>query len=360
LDGRSICLGKIIARGGESVMTKRWTVRPEGSNWGEFGEDDQFGRMNLLTPQRRLQAMKEVQTGEIFCLSLPLDKPGGQVLNGHRCAPVFKPVTNAQGHKIFNFALNELDQRLTDVSSDEAVILYSQYSTQWDSFSHKGSWFDVDGSGKPKKVFYNGWDIVDSQGQGLQGELGARTLSIANMAQKGVQGRGVVIDLFRHFGEQRVHVNLEMLLSVMDQDGVQVEEGDMVCFHTGLDDLILKSPSTGPDASIKTACAVLDGEDERLLNWITQSGLSAIASDNLAIEASSTLGVRHGLGDKGAVLPLHEHCLFKLGVHLGELWYLSELATWLHEHHRSRFLLSAPPLRLPGAAGSPVTPLATV
>jgi len=353
------CLAKINKKDIE-IMEKRWTIRPQGSNWGEFGEDDQCGRMNLITPQIRLQAFQEVITGDVFCLSLPLDKPGGQVLNAHRCAPIFKPVTNAQGHKIFNFALNELDQRLTDVSSDEAVLLYSQYSTQWDSFSHKGSWFDVDGEGQAKKVFYNGWSIVDKEGHGEQGELGAKALSIAKMAEKGVQGRGVMIDLHRHFGEKRVHVNFEMLLSIMAQEKILVQEGDMVCFHTGLDDLIMQSPSSGPNETIKTACAVLDGEDERLLNWITQSRLSAIVSDNLAIEASSTLGLRHGLGERGAVLPLHEHCLFKLGVHLGELWYLSELSIWLHRNQRYRFLLTAPPLRLPGAAGSPVTPVATV
>ncbi|MCP5113203.1 MAG: cyclase family protein, partial [bacterium] len=48
------------------------------------------------------------------------------------------------------------------------------------------------------------------------------------------------------------------------------------------------------------------------------------------------------------------------GVHLGELWYLSELAAWLGKYGRRRFLLTAPPLRLPGAVGSPVTPVATV
>jgi hypothetical protein len=45
---------------------------------------------------------------------------------------------------------------------------------------------------------------------------------------------------------------------------------------------------------------------------------------------------------------------------LGELWYLDELARWLREASRSRFLLTAPPLRLPGIVGSPVTPIATV
>ena len=38
----------------------RWKQRPPGSNWGDFGPDDQIGRMNLLTPQMRLKAIREV------------------------------------------------------------------------------------------------------------------------------------------------------------------------------------------------------------------------------------------------------------------------------------------------------------
>jgi hypothetical protein len=48
------------------------------------------------------------------------------------------------------------------------------------------------------------------------------------------------------------------------------------------------------------------------------------------------------------------------GIHLGELWYCDELNALLKSHHRSRFLLTAPLPRLPGAVGSPVTPVATV
>jgi hypothetical protein len=57
---------------------------------------------------------------------------------------------------------------------------------------------------------------------------------------------------------------------------------------------------------------------------------------------------------------LHQHCLFKLGVPLAELWWLGELADWLAARQRTAFLLTAPPLNLPGAVGSPVTPVATV
>jgi acyl-CoA synthetase (AMP-forming)/AMP-acid ligase II len=69
---------------------------------------------------------------------------------------------------------------------------------------------------------------------------------------------------------------------------------------------------------------------------------------------------RPGKGDKHPALPLHHHCLFKLGLNLGEIWWLHNLAMWLRKAGRSRFLLTAPPLRLPGAVGSPATPVATV
>ncbi|TPA04588.1 cyclase, partial [Burkholderia pseudomallei] len=62
----------------------------------------------------------------------------------------------------------------------------------------------------------------------------------------------------------------------------------------------------------------------------------------------------------GALMPLHELCLFKLGIHLGELWRLTPLAQWLREKGRSRFLLTAPPLHIRGLVGSPVNPVATV
>lgn len=339
-------------------MTKRWKNRPDGSNWGEFGADDQRGRMNLITAEKRLAALKEVKTGQVFTLSHPLDKPGGNVLNPNRYPPVFHPVM--RGNKVyFNLGSDSVDPRFNDVGSDEAIMLYSQYSTHWDSFAHKGSRFDADGDGVEEKVSYNGWRIVDNEDRGLYGELGARAVSVAEMAQTGVQGRAVMIDLRHHYQDQRVAVTYEMLEQIMRDDAVKVERGDIVCLHTGLGQLILEADGK-LDASIKTSCAVLDGYDKRLLEWIADSGLAAIAADNLAVERSSTLGADPRLPHRGPALPLHEHCLFKLGIHLGELWYLTELAAWLRAHNRNSFLLTAPPLRMPGAAGSPVTPVATV
>jgi len=65
-------------------MGKRWQRRPPGSTWGDWGDDDELGRINLLTPEKVLQGVAEVRAGVTFCLSLPLDLPGGTLLNQRR------------------------------------------------------------------------------------------------------------------------------------------------------------------------------------------------------------------------------------------------------------------------------------
>lgn len=352
----------------EPVTTPRWTHRPPGSNWGDFGPDDQCGRMNLLTPEKVKQGMAEVREGLTFCLSLPLDYPGGNVLNPRRHPPVLRP-TLRNGRANMNYRLARDNPDHADVVSDDLVVMHLQYSTQWDSLAHVGQLFDADGDGLPEPRYYNGFrpehDVIgpeDGADAGVpapgdtRSTSQARALGIQNMAERCVQGRAVMIDLHAHVGDAPEAVGYDRLMRVLETDRVVVEPGDMVCLHTGFAELLL-GMGRQPDAErLARSSASLDGRDERLLHWITDSGLVALIADNYAVEAHPA--TRH-VGCC-ATLPLHEHCLFKLGVHLGELWHLTPLATWLRAHGRSRFLLTAPPLRLPGAVGSPATPVATV
>ncbi len=337
-------------------MEKRWKQRPDNSTWGDWGENDQLGRLNLIDEDKVRQGIAEVRVGKTFCLSLPLDYPGGQVLNKVRYPPVLKPVIR-NDEPYFNYRWQKINPRHTDIASDDVAILYTQYSTQWDSLAHRGAMFDVYGDGNLQPVYYNGFRAGEDVIMSEKYETAAKALGVENMAAHGVQGRGVMVDLFTEFGEiPRKEVGYDDLMRIMEKNKVFFEKGDILCIWTGLDRMIMRMKGQ-PDETINNACAVLDGSDERLLNWISESGVSAIASDNLAVEA---VGKPLPDGYTGTNLPLHELCLFRLGVHLGELWYLADLAKWLNENGRSRFLLTAPPLRLTGAVGSPVTPVATV
>ena len=187
----------------------------------------------------------------------------------------------------------------------------------------------------------------------------AGALGIERLAEHGVQGRGVLIDLAHHLGRHRQAVGYDTLMRMLDADGVVVEEGDMVCIHTGFADTLLAMNRQPDVAHLHATGSGLDGWDNKLLNWIVDTRLACLIADNPAVELvvpklMQTQALRQPR------LPLHEHCLFKNGIHLGELWYLTELAGWLRGEGRHRFLLTAPPLRLPGAVGSPVTPIATV
>jgi kynurenine formamidase len=340
----------------------RWKNKPSGSNWGAFGEDDQIGKMHLLTPQLRREAVREVKEGIAFCLSMPLDYPGGSGLMGHRKPPEIAATVRSTGHICYNFEFSLLQEHLVDVCSDDRITLSTQYSTQWDSLAHWGQRFDVDGDGNEKVVYYNGFR-AGSDIKGPTGSEGpfAAALSVSELAKTAVQGRGVLVDLARTYGETPQLVGYDALMQAMDAQRLDVRLGDMLCLYTGWADLVMQMQGQPDIARLSAACATLDGRDARLLNWLSDSGVVAVCTDNIAVEPLKYPDAEPAfLGKRRSMLPLHEHCLFKQGIHLAEMWYLGELAAWLHANRRSSFLLTAPPLRLPGAVGSPVTPVATV
>jgi kynurenine formamidase len=277
-----------------------------------------------------------------------------------------------QGMPYIAYPLAREDPQLVDVICDDIVEMTLQYSTQWDSLAHVGQLFDADGDGAPEIVFYNGYRAgehivgpMDYSGGGAveRGEhVGALALGIENMAAKAIQGRAVLVDLERQFGDARFHVDYDALMRVFEADKVVVERGDMLCLNTGFGRMLMARNGNPSEHDLHHSYSALDGRDRRLLQWLTDSGIAALIADNYAVEAVPPGPADDHVHGKGChpLLPIHEHCLFKLGLNLGELWYFSELADWLRNNQRNRFLLTAPPLRLRGAVGSPATPVGTV
>ncbi|MEM6621806.1 MAG: cyclase family protein [Pseudomonadota bacterium] len=343
----------------------RWKNRPEGSNWGDFGPDDQVGRLNLLGPEQVKKGVAEVKEGRTFCLSMPLDYPGGNILNPARHPPQRFATRSPDGTDRYLLAMADAQKNaeLTDVVNDDRVMIHTQYSSQWDALAHVGGLFDADGDGVPEKVFYNGWrggeHIVERAPSpdypGLTATEATR-LGIETMAETCIQGRAVMIDLHAEYGEAHEDVGLDGLEGVMSKQGVQVEKGDLVMLHTGWTKLMLDMEKTPSKEMLHASCTALEGRDPKLQDWIRDSGLVALISDNYAVERAPS---RTGAGRR-PMLPIHELCLFKLGIPLAEIWWLGDLAAYFRESGRNRCLLTAPPLRLPGAVGSPVMPVATV
>lgn len=335
----------------------RWVNRPEGSNWGDFGLEDQLGTLNYIGDEQRLSAAKEIREGRAFCLSLPLDLPGELTLNPRRKPPRLGP-TYLGDTPYINYPLSNVDSQLHDVLSDDQVLLSTQYSTQWDSLAHVGALFDADGDGVSERCYYNGFRAdTDIVGAGVEGNHAsyARKLSASEMAKKPVQGRGVLIDFVQAFGSERVIVGRELLEKVIREQNVKLRRGDILMLRTGYSEALWDMQENPDPERLERTGAVLDGTDSALHTWISESQISAIAADNYAVENPHSDPTTCCLR-----LPLHHHCLFKLGLPLAELWYFRDLAAALTASKRNSVFLTAPALYLPGAIGSPLTPVATI
>jgi hypothetical protein len=92
---------------------------PRGNAWGRFGKDDQLGTLNLLTPERVVEAAKEIRTGVRISLDWPLSMPS-------------HPSFNRDPFK------QELVFRSPNCVFDDVLTFNSQGSTQWDGFRHYG------------------------------------------------------------------------------------------------------------------------------------------------------------------------------------------------------------------------------
>ncbi len=235
------------------------TKRPPGSNWGDYGADDRVGRLNELTDERVVRAAAEIRTGRRFCLSLPLDYPGGNVVFPFRHPPQ-RTIVERGGFLADEFPFSRQREGATGVVNDDVVTLWTQYSTQWDALGHIGSHFDADGDGDAEVVYYNGRRPA---------------IDVDGMATAGLQGRGVLVDLQRAFGDAKRAVDLAMLRNVLRDQRIVVEPGDILAFRTGWSELLLDMRGTPDREVLQNACAGLDSRDPKLLEWIAASGVAA-------------------------------------------------------------------------------------
>lgn len=249
------------------------------------------------------------------------------------------------------------------------VILSLQYSTQWDGLAYAGPMFDTQGDGITRPVYYNEFaavkDIIGPEkieNTGIPVTLedantaSFHALDIVQMSRKAGQGRGVLLDLRAYFGDKRKLVGHDDIIKILEKDKIEVTQGDIRCLHQGFVDLIQKMNQNPDKEKLETSSAVLNRTDEKLLQWLTDTKIAVLTADNYAVKAFPT----RNSGYSCAVLPLHEHCLFRIGLDRGELWNLTPLADWLRSHNRYRFHLTAPSLDLPGGLVLPLTLVAPI
>ena len=316
------------------------TDAPPGSSWGIFGPDDDLGTLNFLTPEHRIRAASLVRSGQTLSLDLPLDA-FPQPLISHR---------GSLQHTVFG--LNEFHR------DDRIDNLFPQATSQIDGLLHFGH---------PDYGFYNGADPEKLV-------AGDPTLGIQRYAEHGIAGRGLLLDVGRyleHIGDpidysKARSVSARVLEATARHQGVRIEPGDILMLRFGWLghrlNQVRQDAETGADTLSGTQLVSVGLEQSHeTAAWLWDHRVALAAADNVALEVwpatASELSVR---ADTEGTLPasshtgmLHRILIPLLGLAIGELWQLDELAEACHADGRYDCMVVAAPLRLPGGVGSP-------
>lgn len=278
-----------------------------GTNWGRWGDDDERGTANLLTPEAVLAACGRPTSGRVYELGIELrrDAPVG----GNRIPPLHFMTQDGGDFA----ALGRHDWG----TADDYMVLATQGTTHVDGLAHVWSGGSL----------YNGFPFTEVRSSGA-GRLGLEKLG-------GLVASAHLLDFTHLRGEDATEITVDLVDAMFADRGTSPNPGDALLFRTGWMDEALRSTPTEGGFPVVAASM---GE------WLGDHDIAIVGADNIAVEAT---------GRRGVLPPLHKVLVRDLGVTMIELLDLRRPG----EDHVQSGLLVVAPLRISRGVGSPVNPL---
>jgi kynurenine formamidase len=299
------------------------------SNWGRWGDDDQIGTLNHVMPEDIVTAAGLVRKGKSFGLGIPLDRKGPQSgLFGGRWNPI---------HTMLATGTDALAGRFDETNklryADDAINMPVQAATHWDSLGH----IFLDDK------MYNGHNAKHVDGGGVH------KLGIEHTRDRMV-GRGVLLDVPRYKGIESLPDGYGICNDELDAtaraQGVEIRKGDFVIVRTGQMERCLTAGQWGGYAG-----GDAPGVKFENCYWCQDKQIAAICSDTWGVEVrpNETTEVQQ---------PWHWVVIPAMGLTMGEMFYLKELAEDCAADGVYEFFFCGPPLVITGGTGSPINPMA--
>jgi kynurenine formamidase len=299
-------------------------TQPRLGNWGRWGDEDERGTLNLITPDVVRAATQTVTTGKTYSLALPIQRQGVPILD-YRGAPMRLALTHQSDVGMFE-AYGAPDHV---GANEDVIVLASHNETHMDALCHVFS----------ERRLYNGFPA-----ESVSAAAGATKLGIDKV--RSIVGRAVLLDMPGFLGVERIeapHIFTgEELLACARDEGVEIRAGDILLVRTGWIDAFLEAAGAGGD----DALLMQPGIGLDAARTIAELDVAAVGCDNSAVEAIPF--------DENRFLCVHIELLVKLGLPLIEHLMLAEMAA--DRCYESLFV--AAPLPVVGGTGSPVNPTA--
>ena len=295
------------------------------SNWGRWGDDDELGAPNLITPEKVKQAIATVQEGvrismaRTISFEASVDAP---------VPPVHFMVESGEGWA----SGQKVSNRAFPAATDYFGMIFHGYTvTHVDSLAHF-FWIGKTYNGKPAHL--------------VSTSLGA-TFGSVEEAKEGIITRAVLVDVPMVKGidwiDRGEGVMIDDILAAEEQCGFKVEEGDVLLIRTGQ---LHRRNVEGP--------------------WPRESGSAACQASCLPLfheRGIAMLGTDTGNDVnppqyENVPSPIHQVGITAMGIWILDNANLEEVAVACRERNRWEFMISIGPLRLHNTTGSPVNPIA--
>ncbi|MFC8181704.1 cyclase family protein [Rhodococcus sp. NPDC057297] len=299
-------------------------------NWGKWGPADEVGSLNYLDAAQVLRGITAVSSGEVFTLQVPIGDP-------ERPDPVWPGREPAVRTAVMDegfFARGEEPEPSDGHHwADDKIEMFTQGSTQYDALAHY--WYG--------DQVWNGYPADSTVGE-------LEKASVLPIAERGVVGRGVLIDIARARGKEVLDsgepITLADLLAAAEAQGTTIEPRDVLIIRTGWIGSYYRSSGDDFYRDWNEPGLVYSRE---LVDWFQRMEIPNLVTDTIANELSFYPG--------GLQLPLHCALMRNLGVTFTELCQLDALADACAADKRWSFLYTAAPLKISGASGAPVNPV---
>ena len=301
-------------------------------NWGRWGDEDEIGCLNFQSPETILRAVREIQSGKVFTLGVPIGAPGGDPVWPGRSGAT-RLMTQDRSH----YTAGKKEPMPGGLEyADDYITAFLQGSSQYDALGH--TWYG--------HQIYNGFDAETTTG-------GMAKAGVDKIAKKGVVGRGVLIDIARHrgkdsleAGETFTHEDLE---AAAEAQGTTIEQHDNLLIRTGWLKIFYDQ---GPDAFyggqfIEPGLTF----SPELVRWFHEKEIVSLSTDTIANEVTMD-------SNTGIVLPLHAALMRNLGVLFSEILWFEELADDSASDGQWSFMYVGAPIHVVGGTGAPVNPVA--
>ena len=300
-------------------------------NWGKWGPDDEVGGLNYLDAEQVLRGTKEIRSGKTFTLQVQIGHPHGDPAYPGPRTPAARVNTMDRGHYLNGTGLSfpgglEL--------ADDMITMYLQGSSQYDALGHL--WYGDE--------IYNGYPAESTTG-------GMKKASILPIAEKGIAGRGILLDVARHRGKQWLDkgetFTHEDLMNTAASQGCEILPRDILLVRTGWLEYFYATPREEFYENFNEPGLTYSRE---LVEWFQEMEIPNLVTDTIANEVTIH-------PESGVALPLHNALMRNLGVTFAEIIDLAALAADCAADGQFTFLYTAAPLKVVNGTGAPVNPL---